>query len=66
MATFCVNLNIHYSAPQEIWDKIEKIYTEMPQEEWDEWLQRFKDKLTAALGYSIGEPEDGYEFKYWE
>lgn len=102
MATFCVNLNIHYSIPQEIWDKIEKIYTEMPQwkgfsagcpqwygendkliegslepsglqlyaempqEEWDEWLQSFKDKLTAVLGYSIGEPEDGYEFKYWE
>lgn len=24
MATFCVNLNIHYSAPQEVWDRIVK------------------------------------------
>ena len=30
MATFCVNLNIHYSAPQEVWDRIVKCYTEMP------------------------------------
>lgn len=102
MATFCVNLNIHYSAPQEVWDRIVKCYTEMPywkgfvngcpqwyegadkfiegsvepsglqlyakmaQKEWDEWLQLFKDRLTVVLGYSIGEPEDGYEFQYWE
>ena len=102
MDTFCINLNIHYSAPQEIWDRIEKIYTEMPhwkgfvngcpqwygedgrliegsvepsglqlyaelpQEEWNEWLQMFKDRATDALGYPIGEPEDGYDFKYWE
>lgn len=64
MATFNVNLNIYYSAPQEVWDKIEKCYAEMPQEEWNEWLQIFK--LTQALGYAIGEPEDGYEFKYWK
>lgn len=66
MATFCINLNIHYSAPQEIWDKIEKIYAEMPSEEWNEWLQLFKDKATVVLGYPIGEPEDGFDFKYWE
>lgn len=24
MATFCINLNIHYSAPKKIWDRIEK------------------------------------------
>ena len=30
MATFCINLNIHYSAPQKIWNKLEKLYTEMP------------------------------------
>lgn len=30
MRTFCVNLNIHYSAPQEVWDKVIKIYAEMP------------------------------------
>ena len=102
MVTFNVSLNIHYSAPQEIWDKIERIYSEMPgwkgftngcphwygednkliegsiepsglqlyaklpQEEWNEWIQLFKEKATEALGYSIGEPEDGYDFKYWE
>lgn len=66
MATFCINLNIHYSAPQEIWDKIEKIYAEMPSEEWNEWLQLFKDRATVALRYPIGEPEDGFDFKYWE
>ncbi|WP_321002386.1 hypothetical protein [Eisenbergiella porci] len=101
MAAFCINLNIHYSAPKKIWDKLEKIYVEMPywkgfvdgcpqwygedekvvegsvepsglqlyaelsEEEWGEWLQLFKDKATAALGYPIGEPEDGYEFRYW-
>ncbi|MDE6846645.1 MAG: hypothetical protein K2J99_12900 [Lachnospiraceae bacterium] len=102
MDTFCINLNIHYSVPQEIWDRIEKIYAEMPhwkgfvngcpqwygeggrliegsveasglqlyaelpQEEWNEWLQMFKDRATDALGYPIGEPEDGYDFMYWE
>ena len=25
-----VTLNIHYSAPQEIWDKIDKVYKSMP------------------------------------
>ncbi|MBO5031834.1 MAG: hypothetical protein J6C19_16020 [Lachnospiraceae bacterium] len=102
MVNFCININIHYSAPQEVWNKVEKIYTQMPQwkgfvngcpqwygedgkfieasvepsglqlygkmpqKEWDEWLQIFKDKTTAALGYAIGEPEDGYDFQYWE
>ena len=25
-----------------------------------------KSKLTEALGYEIGEPENGFPFKYWE
>ena len=74
MTIFNVNLNIHYSSPQEVWDKIEKCYAEMPYwkgfvngcPQWNEWFQLFRDCLTKALGYSIGEPEDGYEFKYWE
>lgn len=102
MATFCINLNIHYSAPQKIWNRIEKIYAEMthwkgfvngcpqwhgedgkliegsietsglqlyaemPLKEWEEWLQLFKEKATVVLGYPIGEPEDGYDFKYWK
>lgn len=102
MISFCINLNIHYSAPQEVWNKVEKIYTEMqgwkgfengcpkwygddskriyasvepsglqfygklPQEEWTEWLRLFIEKATAALGYPIGQPEDGYEFKIYD
>ena len=102
ISKFCINLNIHYSAPQEIWDKITKCYSQMPywhgfvdgcpqwqdgadkliegsvepsglqlygkmpQQEWAEWLRHFKELLTDALGYPIGEPEDGFEFKYWK
>lgn len=101
MSSFCVNLNIHYSAPQEIWDKIKEVYTEMPhwkgffngcpkwygeaaksieasiepgglqlyavlpEKEWREWLQLLREKLSVALGYPIGEPEDGFDFLYW-
>ncbi len=102
MAIFCVNLNIHYSAPQEVWEIIGtvyaempfwkgyidgcpqwygedgkmiegsvepsglQLYAEMPEKEWREWLHTLKEKLTNALGYCIGEPEDGYEFRFWE
>ena len=93
-----VNLNIHYTAPDYVWDKIGKVYEsmpywvgndngpcwkgesvdlwasvepsgiqiagEMPQDIWEEWYQNLKDKLTNVLGYDIGEPEDGFEFKY--
>lgn len=27
------------------------------------WSGQLKAKLTKALGYEIGEPEDGYDFK---
>ena len=95
-----INLNIHYSAPEEIWNKISDVYRSMPY--WKEttkgakwigenidlwasvepggsqiagimpdnilemWYSELKEKLTAALGYEIGEPEEGFEFKYWE
>ena len=93
-----VNLNIHYTAPDEIWDKIGEVYRAMPywdenadtphwvgpdidlwtsvepsgiqiegtmpEEIWEEWYSSLKKKLTEALGYEIGEPEDGYEFRY--
>jgi len=95
-----VNLNIHYSAPQEVWRKIEVVFSEMPYWEgcdvaycwrgdnidlevsvepgglnicgempesiWNEWYEMLKRNLSAALGYEIGEPEDGFPFKYWE
>lgn len=37
----------------------------MPEEVWNLWYENLKTKLTNALGYEIGEPEDGYDFKYW-
>ena len=42
-------LNIHYSAPKEIWDK---------------WHNELKAKLSEKPGYEIGVPEEGYKFKY--
>ncbi len=94
-----INLNIHYSAPEEVWNKIGDVYRtmpywagdemeikwkgpnielwasvepsglqiagDMPEEIWDEWYCELKSKLTKVLGYEIGEPEDGFEFKYW-
>lgn len=98
------NLNIHYTAPDEIWDKIELVYKEMPYwigfikgipywygeeseekciwasvepsgiqfagnlplEEWNNWLELLKSKLTKVLEYEIGELEDGFEFKYYD
>ena len=38
----------------------------MPDNIWEMWYSELKEKLTAALGYEIGEPEEGFEFKYWE
>lgn len=95
-----VNLNIHYSAPDEIWEKIGIVYRSMPywagaaqgpkwvgenidlwasvepggiqiagtmpEDIWNKWYPKLKADLTAALGYEIGEPEDGYDFKYWD
>ena len=95
-----INLNIHYSAPDEIWDKIGEVYRSMPywnenDEEikwtgkdidlwasvepseiqiagtmpgtiWCEWYDSLKRKFTQSLGYEIGEPEEGFDFKYWE
>ena len=95
-----VNLNIHYSAPKEIWEKIGKIYESMPywvgdkngpqwigkdvdlwasvepsgiqiagimpDDIWKEWYSLLKKRLTEVLGYEIGEPEEGYDFKYFD
>lgn len=95
-----VNLNIHYSAPDGVWDKIDEIYQSMPywnenatfpewkgddielsaslepsglqvqgrmpDDIWEIWYAQLKQKLTEALGYEIGEPEDGYKFHYYD
>ncbi len=94
-------LNIHYSAPDEVWEKIGSVYLSMPywaenniispcwkgdnielfacaepggiqicgtmpEGIWEDWIKMLKSKLTQALGYEIGEPENGFPFKYWE
>lgn len=99
METYCINLNIHYTIPDEIWKKLMDLYTNMPgwneqmkcwygndgkiievsvepsglqfygrlpSEEWEEWISEFKRKATEILGYEIGEPEDGFEFRYYD
>lgn len=43
-----------------------QIYGEMPETIWEDWYSELKEKLTAALGYEIGEPEDGYDFQYFD
>lgn len=94
-------LNIHYSAPDEIWNMIGEVYRsmdywygyenngcpswkgdnvdlcasvepggiqisgEMPDEIWNKWYDELKSKLSIKLGYEIGEPQEGYKFKYW-
>ena len=42
-----------------------QISGEMPEEVWNYWYKTLRDNLTQALGYEIGEPEDGFRFKYW-
>ncbi|MCM1089308.1 MAG: hypothetical protein NC092_02260 [Butyrivibrio sp.] len=98
--SFNVNLNIHPNAPKEVWDKVQKIYAEMPywsgfmegtpiwygpgdiiieaspepgglhfyaempQDEWESWICTFRNRATEELGYEIGEPEEGYPFRF--
>lgn len=96
-----INLNIHYSAPDWVWERISAVYRSMPywredddlhcwkgdnvdlwasvepsgiqiagtmpESVWSVWYAELKRKLTEKLGYEIGEPEDGYDFKYdWD
>ena len=95
-----VTLNIHYSAPDEVWEKISNVYQSMPywagndqgpkwtgenidlwasvepggiqiagvmpEDIWEIWYHKLKTDLSSALGYEIGELEDGYDFKYWD
>lgn len=101
-----INLNIHYSIPNELWNKVIEVFRSMPywiedekerknclfwyddnecvelycsvepggiqisglmmDEIWQKWYPDLKRKLTEVLGYEIGEPEEGYKFKYWK
>ncbi|GKV54482.1 hypothetical protein NCCP2222_04290 [Sporosarcina sp. NCCP-2222] len=35
-------------------------YAEMSDREWSSWIKRFKREATEALGFEVGEPEDGF------
>lgn len=35
-------------------------------DEFEEWFVILKEKATKALRYEIGEPEEGYQFKFYE
>lgn len=95
-----INLNIHYTAPESMWNKIGDVYESMPywagndpcphwtgpdidlwasvepsgiqiagsmpESIWEGWYTALKQHLSEALGYEIGEPEDGYDFKYFD
>ena len=54
----------------DLWASVEpsgiQIAGTMPDEIWEVWYRELKEKLTAALGYEIGEPEDVFDFQYWE
>lgn len=94
-----INLNIHYSAPESVWNMVNEAFRSMPywsahecgiralganidlvasiepsglqisgimpDEIWSKWFEDLKHNLTNALGYEIGEPEDGFDFVYW-
>ena len=103
--THDICLNIHYSIPDNLWNKVIDVFKSMPYwvEEkdrienclfwydenecvelycsvepsgiqisglmmygmWEKWYNDLKKKLTQTLEYEIGEPEDGYDFIYW-
>lgn len=104
--THSINLNIHYSIPENLWNKVIDVFKSMPYwiesnarneeclfwydakdcvelycsvepsgvqisglmmyEIWGKWYPELIVKLSDALGYEIGEPEEGYGFKYWD
>lgn len=43
-----------------------QFYAEFDEHEWNEWFSLFKKRASDILGYEVGEPEDGYEFYYWD
>ncbi len=53
-----------------IWASVEpsgiQIAGNMPDDIWESWYALLKQKLTETLGYEIGEPEDGYDFFYYD
>ena len=42
-----------------------QFYGELPEKEWEIWIDTFKEKASNLLDYEIGELEDGLEFKYY-
>ena len=42
-----------------------QISGEMPEEEWSQWLALFKERAGEIMGYAIGEPVEGFDFRYY-
>ena len=42
-----------------------QISGEMPEEEWSQWLALFKERAGEIMGYAIGEPAEGFDFRYY-
>lgn len=61
----------HWSGEDiDLWASVEpsgiQIAGTMPDDIWEEWYCLLKKRLTEALGYEIGEPEEGFDFKYFD
>lgn len=35
-------------------------YAQMSDDDWRSWIERFKVEATQVLGFTVGEPEDGF------
>jgi hypothetical protein len=36
-------------------------YAHMKKDEWESWIENFKQEATKVLGFEVGEPEDGFQ-----
>ncbi|GKV65575.1 MULTISPECIES: hypothetical protein [Sporosarcina] len=47
-----------------IWASVEpsglSFYARMGDDEWSDWMEKFKLEATKAVGFEVGEPEDGF------
>lgn len=41
-------------------------YAKLPQKQWEQWITLFKKRASQALGFEVGEPEEGYEFEIYD
>lgn len=41
-------------------------YAELPKEDWERWFYLFRVEATVIMGYEVGEPEEGFDFIYYD